>query len=70
MKKKKNYLILQQIIYLAHDAVRKYFSGEEAKVVVDVAGRALSDFDGQLTGGDVDIDAHNYQVLYYIYYIF
>ncbi|XP_023326029.1 probable glucan 1,3-beta-glucosidase A isoform X1 [Eurytemora carolleeae] len=45
----------------AHDAVRKHFSGEEAKVVVDVAGRALSDFDGQLTGGDVDIDAHNYQ---------
>ena len=49
--------------------MRKHFSGEEAKVVVDVAGRALSDFDGQLTGGDVDIDAHNYQATNYITYV-
>ena len=42
--------------------MRKYFTGDEAKVVVDVAGRGLTEFDGVLTGGNVDIDAHDYQV--------
>jgi len=46
----------------AHEAVRKYFSGSEAKVVVDIASMASSDFaDGVNGDPDVDLDAHNYQ---------
>jgi len=46
----------------AHEAVRKYFSGEEAKVVVDVASVGFGEFEGGVNGDpNVDLDAHNYQ---------
>ena len=47
----------------AHAAVRQYFSGPEAKVVVDIASMSSSDFELGVNGDpDVDLDAHNYQV--------
>ena len=53
----------------AHEAVRKYFSGEEAKVVVDVASVGFGEFEGGVNGDpNVDLDAHNYQVR--IYFLF
>ena len=52
-------------LFSAHEAVRKYFSGPEAKVVVDIASMASSDFEVGVNGDpDVDLDAHNYQVRY------
>jgi len=46
----------------AYDAVRKYFSGEEIKVVVGIAGHGYTEFNGILDNHpNVDLDAHNYQ---------
>ena len=42
--------------------MREYFSGDEVKVVVDIAGRGYSEFQGVLEDENVDLDAHNYQV--------
>ena len=55
----------------AHEAVRKYFSGEEAKVVVDVASVGFGEFEGGVNGDpNVDLDAHNYQVRIYFWFFY
>jgi len=46
----------------AHEAVRKYFTGEEAKVVIDIAAMSFGDFAGGVNNDpNVDLDAHTYQ---------
>jgi len=47
----------------AYDVVRKHFSAQDVKVVVDIAALGFNAFDNVLPEhrGDVDIDAHHYQ---------
>ena len=56
------YNLSKDHLILAHEAVRKYFSGEETKVIVDIASMGLGDFEAGVNGDpNVDLDKHNYQ---------
>jgi len=54
---------MQDFYPKAYDVVRKHFSPEDVKVVVDIAARGFSAFENFMPDhrNDIDLDAHHYQ---------